>query len=209
MKFSVSLEQKDFLRKNGYIAFLSLINPQEINDANREIDRLANEIKKRATASEILHQQSDLFRKSNNLKKIVYSKRLTHLVFELLQKKPLRLAFDRVIDGNLTPELQIASLSLNEFSGISPILGAYLICLKSSEGQAWIPGEGLFLLPESNLKWLEEGFKKEDRFLLIGFTDQYGQYLYQEKDPWNHSLKSLGYVFGDRLHDNLHPLLLR
>jgi hypothetical protein len=180
MKFAISQEQREFFRTNGWISFADLLDPKEL--------AILNTIKLLNRKKSPFDQGRDLWRKDDDVKKIVQSKRLVSLAFELIQKKPIRLAFDQWI-----PE---KCQELNEHSCINNLLGTFVISLEE--------GSGSFYLPATPLPNFENG-----PFLMIAYCDKYSQYLYEERDPQVHFLKSLGYVFGDRLSDRLHPILLR
>jgi len=49
----------------------------------------------------------------------------------------------------------------------------------------------------------------EQRYLMLVYTHPTAIYYLEEKDPKTHHLKSLGYVFGDRLNDKLNPIVYR
>lgn len=186
MKFAISQEQRDFFRKNGWISFVDLIDQKELASLNEGIEAALK--LKPVRGKSLLSQGRDLWRKEERVKKVVQSRRLVEFAFEWIQKKPLRLAFDQWIPEN--------SKELNEHSAINQLLGIFFIRLTD--------GSGAFYLPSTPLPDFEEG-----PFFMIAYCDKYSQYLYEERDPQVHFLKSLGYVFGDRLSDRLHPILLR
>jgi hypothetical protein len=47
------------------------------------------------------------------------------------------------------------------------------------------------------------------RYLLIVFANRRAQYVLNANDPHAHALKHKGYVFGDRLREELHPIVIR
>ena len=76
-------------------------------------------------------------------------------------------------------------------------------------------GSALFFSP--TLVWNKEAAErmqsqmktKKQKYLLIGYAGPRLIYVYQEKDPHTHLLKTLGYVFGDRLKETTHPAVGR
>jgi hypothetical protein len=76
-------------------------------------------------------------------------------------------------------------------------------------------GSALFFSP--TLVWSKEAQEeiarklktKKQKYLLLGYAGPRPLYVYQEKDLHTHLLKSLGYVFGDRLKESTHPALGR
>lgn len=184
MKFAISQEQREFFRKNGWISFVDLLDIKELVSLNEGIAVALIPVKRKT----LFEVGRDLWRKEEKVKKVVVSKRLLELAFELIQKKPLRLAFDQWVPADCK--------ELNEFSGISPLLGVFFISL--------VDGSGSFYLPSTPLPSFENG-----PYFMIAYCDKYSQYLYEERDPQVHFPKSLGYVFGDMLKDRLHPIVLR
>lgn len=188
MKFTISLDQRNYLHNTGYIPFYDLLNAAEL--------KILSELPTK--------KQRDLWRTQAPLKQIVFSKRLAELVFELTQKKPLRLAYDQYIPERLHYEEQdplkeiFGSEPLQNRTSISSLIGALLIGIKTSESY--------FILPTCAFPY--ESLEPHP-FFMIAYGDSHSQYLYETRDPENHYLKSLGYVFGDHLKDNLHPILLR
>lgn len=190
MKFSISLDQRTFLNKKGYVPFFHLLSSLELKILNEGIDQALKQDQGNGR---------DLWRLSDSVKKIVFSKRLVDLVYQLVEKKPLRLAFDQYISDS-------ASVLENR-SSVSPLVGSLLIVLNGNESVG--EGGGYFILPAADVTLEDFQFSPEQRFLLIGYGNIYSQYLYQPLDPHVHFLKKLGYVFGDRLNNALHPILLR
>ncbi|QLH36192.1 MAG: hypothetical protein HWD61_08680 [Parachlamydiaceae bacterium] len=45
--------------------------------------------------------------------------------------------------------------------------------------------------------------------MLLAFADFRTVYILNENDPHTHTLKHLGYVFGDKLSDKLNPIVYR
>lgn len=212
MKFSISLDQRNFLNKNGYVPFYQLLSDAEIQLLKLGINSGLKQDHKSGR---------DLWRVDESVKKIVFSKRLVDVVFQLTQKKPLRLAFDQYI-----PEKSAALLDRNEQvplfnyfgdepafqdkSSINSLVGLLLLVLNGDEESSSIgKGGGYFILPQAILSKEDLPFSPNQQFLLIGYADMHSQYLYQPLDPHGHFLKQLGYVFGDKLNDRLHPVLLR
>lgn len=68
-------------------------------------------------------------------------------------------------------------------------------------------GEGVFFRSDLPLNFLP--FPPKHSYLLIAYGMKTSMYLRHPTDPHEGSLKPFGYVFGDRLHDNLHPIVFR
>jgi len=228
MKFSVDLEQRNFFLKNQAIEFEQVFSPSEMALLKSGVDQAKGQLVKSKTASpkEIFLACRDLWRQSPAVKKAISSRRLIALIYELVLEKPIRLAFDQLLPGSDLPDEEYESyvdlydpvLPFEELSAIQPLLCLLLICL-DGEGAApnfeehdpfpSMPGNAVFLLPRFSIDFKSLLPRKNQTFLLIGYTRFLSQYLMIETDPQRHALKRLGYVFGDRLHDSLHPILLR
>lgn len=226
MKFSVSLEQRDFFRKTGFIHFVDLLNTSELAILNSGIEESLAVIRKKISQREPASLGRDLWRLNEGIKKIVFSKRLIDLAYELIQKKPLRIAFDELLpEKSLYSRHEINDFhysdtaSFQEHSCISGLQGHFLLCIKrfpdtvpagdSNPLFALEEGSGFFIAPEAVFPFLSATPSTTMRFFLIGYCDKFSQYLHEERDPHCHFLKSLGYVFGDTLNDRLHPIILR
>lgn len=217
MKFAVSSDQKDYFRKNGLIPFNNLLNESELVKINQGIDEMLKaQKKKHLTSQEQFSVGRDLWRQNEEIKKIVLGRRLSHLAFELLQKKPLRLAFDQLLPEASSTVLEKEryfkeDVTFQEISSISNLQGIFLLCIKTfgDETANIEAGSGYFFLPGTVFPFASFTPSKNCRFLLVGYGDPYSQYLHVTNDPQVHYLKKLGYVFGDHLNDSLHPLLLR
>lgn len=208
MKFAVSAEQRDYLRKKGILPIEGLLRAHELRELNLGIA----EVQKEFSKQDPWMVGRDLWRRNEKIKKIVFSKRLAELAFELLQKKPLRIAFDQFLPPNFGLQKTLPKdCSIQEASCITLLHGLYILCLKTDKSddndELEAQGGGYFVLPSSPFPF--EMIKPSCSYFLIGYGDLFSQYLFQPNDPHVHFLKSFGYVFGDKLHERFHPLLLR
>jgi hypothetical protein len=211
MKFSISSEQRDYFTKHRFIPFSHLLNEGELSDLNQAIDAVLESAPKGFALR-------DLWRSNPQIKKIVCSKRLLQLAFELIQKKPLRLAFDQLImeARKSSNEVQILEQgSFQDISCINNLQGLFILCIRDNESKEnaelfeFHAGDGVFITPDAPFPFDTLTPSPHKRYLIIAYGSNYSQYLFEERDPYCHFLKNLGYVFGDKLNDRLHPLLLR
>jgi hypothetical protein len=72
-----------------------------------------------------------------------------------------------------------------------------------------VPGNGVFFQPTHPIQFSSLFEKRGGSYLLLVYTQQTSVYLLQQKDPQGYFLKNLGYGYGDRLIDKLHPILIR
>ena len=212
MKFSISLDQRYFLNQKGFIPFYALLSNQELKTLNDAL-----ESKKSAA-------KHDLWREDDAIKQIVFSRRLVNLVYELTNVKPLRIAFDHYLPvkskGLLDTEKKSSletffenPIPIQERMSINPLVGMFVLVLNTDsdvDGEMSVTaGGGYFILPTTTFSLDLISVSPNQRLFLIGYGDSHSQYLYETKDPDVHYLKTLGYVFGDRLNDHMHPILYR
>lgn len=163
-----------------------------------------------------------------SLKKIACNKQLGTLAAELSLKKNLRLAFDQVILTNPLPKntqneafshLLKKSYKLPEISSVQGIVGGVVIMLSqknhlSEEEEAHYSSKNLFPKEPGSAVFFNQYFPisldllfqmREASYLLIAYSEKNSVYIFNEKDPHTHALKSQGYAFGDRLLEKDHP----
>lgn len=128
----------------------------------------------------------DLWRENPLIKKISLRPQLAELASILLLKKTLRIGFDQRLNRDEIPELTNSCLK--------PIICLFLILSGEKAGH------GLFFKPE-NLPHLTAPV------FLISYCDVKTFYLLNKRDPYTHAPKKLGYVFGDLLRNDTHPLI--
>lgn len=120
-------------------------------------------------------------------KKLSYNKDLASVAADLFGKKTLRFAFDQ-------KGLNFLKNTVRENFSIQGLVGGVLLTPS---------GSALFFdaeLPVENLP--------ERSGFMIGYSLS-PLYIHNPLDPYNASLKALGYNFGDLLRESTHPTLVR
>jgi len=201
MKYVITADQKFYFDKHHSIEFENLLSDKELA------------ILKKAPLS-----LRDSIRTNPEVKKIVLSSRFVQIAKELTCAKTLRFGFDQLYTLPMKGE---GLKTLQEMSAISPLACGFTICLEGeSERQtspnnapfvepfAQKPGNVVFFKPDA--RWDLSSFveRQKQKFLLVAFAELVSLYVYQEQDPFTHTLKQLGYVFGDRLCEKWHPRLI-
>lgn len=224
MKFSIDFEQRNFFRKNKAIEFEELFSTPMLFHLKEGIEKgLSILIPKltHATSEEIFRAGRDLFRINPLVKKEISHHRLTALLFDLIQEKPLRLGFDQLFPAShkdIYTKLYPNKLPFKNLSCVNNLLCLQLVCISGEgpepnfpEGDPFPskPGNGVYFLPDYEIDFEKLSYRKNQTFLLIGYTGLHSQYLFVPEDPQCHTLKKIGFVFGDNLNDNLHPVILR
>ena len=197
MPFGLTKDHLDFYYKNQFIEFEALLSPEEVNQLESGLDTVIK--KERWT-----HAGHDAWRKDSQIKKITLRKDFAEIASHLSKKQTLRIAYDQAIRGPLST----TSWTLTEMSAIRKIASAMLVQLGSSSPtfSPFIPqirGNATFLSPECPLV-----FPENVHLFLIVYSPKDAQYVYEKRDPNVHALKKFGYVFGDHLNSQTHPLLL-
>lgn len=224
MKFSLDSEQRSFFNRQHAIEFEGLLSEQDLLSLNQGIAEVYQSLPKSLPFKEQFLQGRDLWRKNEQIRKVITHHRLVSLVYELVQEKPIRLGFDQFLPQigekeNFYTEFFKGVSPFQNYSAIQDLLCMAVIYLNGEEKElADIPnnnpfpakpGSVVFFSPDYEIDFQHLASRNNQSFLLVGFTRNHSQYLLIEDDPQRHFLKKLGYVFGDKLHDNLHPVLLR
>ncbi len=182
---------------------------------------------------EIFLAGRDLWRRNNVIKRIVLDRELVEIASELMRKKFIRLGFDQLllggslknIENKVSEEsdsarslLSSKETTLEEVSCIQGAVCGLIICLNSLEKpveplpNSFFPvqaGHMTYFTAQANLNFSELAQREGQKFLLIVYAEKTTLYIPNQKDPNLHALKHLGYVFGDRVNDRLHPVLHR
>lgn len=223
MPFTTTLEHRDFFGKNHFIELEELFTKEQVDALNLELDETLN--KRVKARKELLAQTKsnaffvdgyDLWRDNAAIQKMTQKLSIASVVSEIFEACPLRIAFDLLLEKeHSNAPLFSKELPLSESSCMQPLTGALFLQLTDCDG---LPGsfplptkKGNVLLigPQLVIPWPELFAMPELRLLMIAFGGQNTLYRAEIKDPHSPSLKKLGYVFGDRLSDALHPLLIR
>lgn len=176
----------------------------------------------------------DLWRKNEAVRKIALSPILAKIASELIEYKPLRIGYDQFLfwtpkihhvdrsDQSLTEFLEGRS-SLRETCSLQGVACGLMLCLEDAKdkeetsaetGQnsgiySFQAGNGIYFSPDTILDFGEFCRRQGQSYYLIIYTQKTAVYVLTPRDPNTHALKSVGYVFGDRLSDKLNPIIIR
>lgn len=182
MKYHISREHHFFFEQHRYIEFEGLLSNQELDHLARAIGKYSKQVR-------------DLFRASDEVRKIVQMSRLAKIASELTHKRHLRLGFDQVVQTPLALNI------LEQQCCITGLVAGLLIDLDDPTGR------GIYFAPALDTGVLP--LEANKKYFLIVWADARAQYILQQQDPHTHELKKLGYVFGDRLKEKWHPTIIR
>lgn len=235
MKFATAKEHRDFFQKQGWIEFDEFLTSQQLEKANLWIDQalaMRQNIpieKLHFLSSEKLYLNGhDLWRTNQNLLKLATQPRFVKIVSELIDKKPLRLGYDQFLPVHKKVEggeqtyshFLEQTANLETISCLREILCGMIWNLgnaaenisETSDGIDVFPkkrGNAIFFRPEAMVNWNNLKHHPEQNFYMVVFTGAISHYFLQPTDPHTHALKGLGYIFNDKLKDNLHPIVYR
>lgn len=219
MKFALAKEHHDFFDKQGFIQFEDLITPASIERLSKatrqQIGSRINLLPEKLfpeNPSRLFLAGRDLWRNHPEIKKQALNRNLATITSGLVRQKPIRLALDQWIP----PGMDWKNITtLEEMVPVQGLLAGAFIALDSGvTGEDTPvfpsqPGNILIVKPDTILPLHELTSERNQSFLLVVYGSRNSVYIHKESDPLTHYLKELDYVFGDRLSDSLHPLLLQ
>lgn len=214
MHLSLAKEHRDYYQKHKFIEFTSLVpSPHELSQAIEETLLLRQKAK---------HSPRDfgrdLWRDNPLIKKISLRKDFAEIAAGLLGQRELRFGYDQsiAIERHTESYLPTGTTSLQQMSCMKPVMMGLLIRLTEGTQPApaqlpcpcpTLPGNGVFFSAQLLLSWEPLLALQNQRFFLIAYSGAHSVYVLEKRDPGTHALKTLGYVFGDTLTSDTHPLL--
>lgn len=200
MKYQISGPQRHFFENNHYIQFEAMLTEEECAALVRSYGSTG--------------QKRDLVQIDPAVKKILCSPLFGQIASELCMKKPLRYVFDEVLSERVPFDMLAGERCIQGIE-IGMILCLEKTLYRDIEAKNSIfpfeVGSATFFLPDLNLSELtcsQPHFCAKNA-LLVGWANKDAIYIYNQKDPYAHELKRLGYGFGDRLKNSTHPIVWR
>lgn len=231
MNFTVIREHREFFKKHHWIECDGVISKTELKRFTDAIPSIISERSKSwDSASEPKAEKKefvlghDIWRGSVNLKKTILSRSLAGIAGELIEEKPLRFGYDTLFppvsnrpEKNVYESFLQTSPTLQEMSAIQGVLCGAMVCIsgnnevtEESAGSTIFsktPGNVVFFSPDWSLPLNEIYQNPSCLYLLIVYVKANAIYLAQKGDPHLHEFKRLGYNFGDRLREPIHPIV--
>jgi hypothetical protein len=227
MHFSVIREHREFFRKHHWIECDGVISVAELKRLSETIPQVLAE--RESSASEDAFSKDfifghDIWRGAPALKKIILSRNLAEIASELIEEKPIRFGYDTLFPAvftsfgkNVYASFLQTTPTLKEMSCIQGVLCGAMVCLSGKQEPAntsadstlfsKIPGNIVFFSPDWPLPLHQIYQNPSFVYLLIVYVKGNAIYLSQPGDPHLHDFKQLGYNFGDRLQEPLHPIV--
>lgn len=189
MKISVDPKQREVYLESGALLLEEILT----SDVQEAILAEADQMK------DVLGR--DLWRKNATMKKMAGSRPVVSVVSQLLGERLIRLGFDQYlpkIEGEYAEWIK-GTVSLRDISSYRGEICAALIPLT---GQ----GNALFVKPEWKLE-LGEWVNLDAPHYLVLYTTLKAQYVLNKKDPASVEMSKLGYNNGDRLKEEINPVV--
>jgi hypothetical protein len=184
MQIAIDPKHIRIFQEKSYLALEGLLSPEEV-------------------ALLPLSPGFNRWRAIPSLRSLAFSKRLTNSLASLTGKRALRLAFD----WNLEPAFSLP-LALDQVSSIQGLLGGVILTL-SPINHPFFPsnvGDALFIGPSKPIPW--PSVDPKGSLLLIAYGELDSLFVLKERDPHGFLYKKMGYHPGDRLKNDLHPIVL-
>lgn len=241
MKYVVDKEHRSFFQKEGKIEFDGIFTIEQLAFLNEAIDQalVAKSSPQQSKLTKCSEEQlfmagRDLWRDQEELRKFITHGRLTETVAELVEQRPLRIAYDqffpacpaRLFDNAYIQFLR-QSGSLNDVSCIEGIICGVMIPLNKPVKTIEPPvtdintpsenldvfssqmGNAVFFQSSKPIDWEHLLKHTGQRYLLVAYAELNATYRLQVRDPHTQLLKRLDYRFGDRLNDKFHLVVAR
>lgn len=220
MEYAIAKEHYDFFHKGGAVEFEGVLSPSALEEVNRQIDGLLGSAMKqplsRCSPEELFFAGRDLWRRSSFVKKHLLHKKWARIAAELADAPLVRIGCDQLIPAGYGLEL---NGTLTEMFCIQGVICGALFTLIGDSREAPEAAEFTFPSPSAgNVVFFKKehlmdfaSIAKEEtgRYLLVVYADAKAVYIHNDLDPLTHALKHYGYGFGDRLRDDLNPILYR
>ena len=227
MKFGVAKEHLSFFSRQGYIEFESLLSQGDVALLEQEISQvlaLRLNVQKenllRQHFSNLYKGGFDIWRGSDQIKKILFRRQLSEVAATLVKKKKIRFGFDQIFCVPHFFEKETSFLAKENALRTSTCLQGVLCGLilniggqLDSDQESALPlpskvGNGLFVSPDllfsfAHLFSMPSGAMQ----VLIVYAEEKAIYRHCKEHVNTHAYKKLDYVFGDRLKSATHPLI--
>lgn len=209
MKQSLASEHFIFYNEHGHLEIEGLLSEQAVADFQEALQ----------TMSPLSFAKGrDLWRHHEAIRRVVLSKKYGSIAAQLFREKQLRIAYDQAFETDqLSPGLFESPTNLKQMSCFQGLVGGLIIRL--SEGES-VPSddETLCPVPEQKGSGIFFSYKTaldlnpliqlpSQLFFLIAYGPVNTLYIHNPKDPNLNLLKKEGFVFGERLRDDRHPVL--
>ena len=232
MKFSVSNEQRSFFHLQGAIEFEGLLDNEETEMLQRSIqDEIAARLSLspselgKLRSDELYVAGRDLWRSSQEIKKIISHRRFGEMASQLVNAKLLRLGYDQYFPPpepatalqKIYQQLLSPSRTLHSYGSIQGVLCGLMLCISGTrtsdrnhlEVFSSVPGNGVFFRPSLTIDFTDLLNHAGQDYYLFVYASARSVYTLNREDHHSRDWVNLGYDFGDKLSDKWHPIIYR
>lgn len=225
MKFAIVNEHHRYFEKNQQLELEGLFSQQQLENFSLAVESaiscrfsVPQDKFHHLTRDKQFDAGRDVWRENPAVRKWVTNGSWAEIASELTRKRPLRLCYDQFIPSRISPKMYPlpTEQTLQSISCIQGVICGIIVCLKGfcdpKEGSIFPSkaGNAMFISGEKVLDFSElQTFPENMQFLLISYSSKNSVYMRNEADTHLHGFKNLGYVFGDRLTDDVNPIVYR
>lgn len=230
MKYRLDAAHRAFFLEHGTITFEHLLTAEEaencalvldsqLNADLRNVWRLPQPAHLEKQHAKHLLLGRDMWRLSDECRKWTMDRRCAEIAKELTDVTPLRLLTDQRCGGSpstwLSEEVDIEKpWTLENKLCFQGMVCGLLLCLRAPQNPASSffgtkPGMGTYFSPKTPLSVDQILRGPEYLYMLIVYGKAVSVFVHTEGDLQMPFLRGLGYHYGDRLKDRLHPIVFR
>lgn len=213
MKYCIDNDLKRSFEENHFVLLQGLLTREKAQELCLLVEK---QVPKRDFAGR------NLAIASKDIRDILFTQAIGSIEKALCGKTKLRYGTDWVWQGSIVPWSKAKeAISLASMVSVRPAILGCIIALTdgaleenvSSSSEFVLPaeaGDALFFDAEAPFIWENlHATSLQQKYLLLLLAGERALYVLNPEDASTHFLKSQGLVFGDRLPENTHPLLVR
>lgn len=217
-KFAVDPHHRDYFQKQHSIEFEELVSEPILKELQSDL----NNIFSKTPPAKYFEEGRDLWRRSTAFKRLVRNIAFAEIASELTNRPHIRLGLDQFLppfepSEPLYSDYLKEGFNLAETTSIQGVVCGLMLCLKApsfpkEEQSQLFPakmGNGIFFDPLWSMPLQEKEGRSDGEYLLIVYAEPNAVYVQHPHDPLTYKWKGLGYVYGDKLKDKTHPLLIK
>lgn len=217
-KFAVDPHHRDYFQKQHTIEFEELISEPHLKELRNDLANLLS----KAPPAKHFEEGRDLWRRTASFKRLARNVAFAEIAADLTNHTQLRLGLDQFFPPFEPSEPPYSNylkggFSLAESSSIQGVVCGLMLCLKAPSKPNEQPsqlfsakaGNGIFFDPNWLMPLQEKAGRSDGEYLLIVYAEPNAVYIQQQNDPLTHLWKGFDYVYGDKLKEKTHPLVLK
>lgn len=217
-KFAVDPHHREYYQKQHAIEFEGLISEATLKELQQDLKSIFGKI----PSAKHFEEGRDLWRRSTAFKRLARNMALAEIAADLTSRPQIRLGLDQFFPSFEPSEPPYSSylkggFTLAEAASIQGVICGLMLCLKAptspKEQQSQLfpvkAGNGIFFDPNWMMPLQEKEGRSDGEYLLVVYAETNAVYVQHPHDPLTHLWKGLDYVYGDKLKEKTHPLLIK